>query len=117
MAWSWSHAPEAYFTVYENLQDLDRDTLCVVFTEWKTALEHEGEFFDGWYDQSLAEIQANDILTNDILANVIWDYCSQDHNVGDQWYGRTCDNGGFNAWICPYGCHTVSFDRAEDKNE
>ena len=26
---------------------------------------------------------------------------------------RTCDNGGFNAYCCPYGCHTVSFDKLD----
>lgn len=25
-----------------------------------------------------------------------------------------CDNGGFDAWVCPSGCHTVSFSSREE---
>jgi hypothetical protein len=25
-----------------------------------------------------------------------------------------CDNGGFEAWVCPYGCHTLPFDLMEE---
>jgi hypothetical protein len=34
------------------------------------------------------------------LVDMIWAFAEQQ---------RTCDNGGFNAWMCPYGCHTVPF--------
>ena len=42
MAWEWSHADEAYSNAYENIHNLDRDTLVVILAEWNVALNHGG---------------------------------------------------------------------------
>jgi hypothetical protein len=47
-------------------------------------------------------------MEKDLLVDAIWEDM-------EEW--RTCDNGGFNAWACPSGCHTVSFDSEEKKEE
>ena len=106
MAWSWSHTAEAYDNAWQNIAELPKETLDVIYAEWK-ARTFDGEpdceecerFNERRYDRALRHASA---LSAVVLAEVIWD------NAEEQ---ATCDNGGFNAWVCPYGCHTVSFDR------
>jgi len=102
MTWSWSHTDEAYSNAYANVQALDSLTLQAVYAEWRaTKFDESGraELDSGQYDEWL---QAARSIPDDMLANEIWQMASE---------RATCDNGGFNAWICPEGCHTVSFDR------
>jgi len=42
-----------------------------------------------------------------VLADFIWEQASE---------YATCDNGGFNAWMCPSGCgcHCVSFSPPDE---
>lgn len=102
MAWEWSHTPEAYFAAYENVQNETREFLEVAFAEWHG---NGGQYGSG--NLSRFDISAHDkalerakSLPADILADFIWQHAETQ---------KTCDNGGFNAWVCPYGCHTVSF--------
>ena len=113
MSWEWSHTDEAYEDAYQNLHNLDRETLCVIAMEWDTEIFHEGEYLDGWYDRALKIILGDKVLTSEILADGIWLQCAEDQEINGSWFGRTCDNGGFNAWVCPHGCHTVPFDRKD----
>lgn len=105
MAWEWSHTTEAYSNAYENILDLNHDTLSVVYAEirakrWDDENPDETSSYDnGKYEEFLEEGKE---LTNDILADFVWQFAEE---------YRTCDNGGFNAYICPHGCHTVSFGR------
>lgn len=104
MAWEWSHTAVAYDNARENLSDLDRSDLMIIFAEWRAAqvkggiVEHNS-FCQKKYDRALAYAAT---LPNDALIEFIWDKASD---------LATCDNGGFNAYVCPDGCHTVSFDR------
>ena len=105
MSWSWSHTNEAYGAAYDNLHAMPVETLREVYAEW---LAWDGDTFAPQidvdkFDRELTLVQCDDAET---LANVIWDKMSSEET------GRTCDNGGFNAWTCPFGCgcHTVSFD-------
>lgn len=47
-------------------------------------------------------------LSKDAIVDDIWERAS---NLA------TCDNGGFNAWMCPFGCdcHTVSFSTFSER--
>jgi len=54
------------------------------------------------YDAALERARA---LSTDAMESDIWDRASGEP------YGRTCDNGGYNAWLCPSGCHKVPFSR------
>ena len=111
MAWSWSHTNEAYSNAYQNVQNKDREWLEVCYAEWHAAEPYDedsamaGEldpnsFNEEKYNEALEDVHENEI-PNDVLADYIWERMSE---------AATCDNGGFNAWACPSGCHTVSFD-------
>lgn len=105
MAWSWSHTAEAYANAQKNLESQVRAWLEVVFAEWHAAEDLDSvspEFNESKYNVALADAKE---LPCDALADFIWQQMSEQ---------ATCDNGGFDAWCCPYGCgcHTVSFDAA-----
>lgn len=103
MAWEWSHTHEAYDNARENLSQLDLADLKIIFAEWRAAQVKGGEiehnsFCQRKYDRALKYAIT---LSRDQLVEFIWDRASD---------LATCDNGGFNAYMCPDGCHTVSFD-------
>lgn len=112
MARNWSHTHEAYNNAYENLHEQSRKFLCESLAEWDAHVCDE-EFL-AHFDPDIYEKAYNEyfdsILANDIIADSVWE------KMSDEVSGMTCDNGGFNAWACPYGCHTVSFDRKKSDN-
>ena len=112
MSWEWSHSNDAYENAYQNLHDLDRETLCTILAEWDMEIFNEGEYEK--YDERHAALMNDPYETCETLADQIWLQCSESQEMHGEWFGRTCDNGGFNAWVCPNGCHTVSFDRNEE---
>jgi hypothetical protein len=103
MAWSWSHTAQAYADAEENLEELPRDTLEEILAEWECHRPGTDDFAAELWETTLANVKARELPT-DVLADAIWDRASEQ---------QTCDNGGFNAWMCPYGCgpHTVPFNR------
>lgn len=101
MAWKWSHAPEAYADAYENLHKQPREFLDECFAEWKASRRKDYgqfEFVLARWKRCLRWVKR--LPAADIVADAIWERAEQ---------LQTCDNGGWNAWMCPYGCHTVSF--------
>jgi hypothetical protein len=101
MAWEWSHSPEAYGHARDNLHAESREFLEVAFAEIKGSVKDSHYTYHlnmTLYGRELANAKT---LPNDILADAIWEF-AEEH--------RTCDNGGFNARVCPHGCHTVSMD-------
>src|SRR5262245_48025360 len=98
MAWEWSHTPEAYSDAYENLGKLPHGELAVIWAEWRA---WDGNSFapqlKRGYKSRLREAKR---LPADILADSIWEKAEE---------LRTCENGGWDAWVCPFGCHTVPF--------
>ena len=109
MAWSWSHTNEAYENARLNLCDLNHGDLQVIYSEWLASCSREeapGGFNEDAFEVAMS-ISAR--MSDEHLIDYIWSHMS-DESAG----GRTCDNGGFNAWACPSGCHTVSFDRDAD---
>lgn len=110
MAWSWSHSQEAYAAAEHNLRQLDSETLQIIFAEWRAAQGKHGVITDHdafnsrKYERALAYAKG---LPDDVLADFIWEKASE---------YATCDNGGFNAWLCPSGCgpHCVPFDTEDD---
>ncbi len=119
MAWEWSHSQEAYQSARDNLSLLSPERLAEIWSEWKalSSSEHScGGFHSGRYEKALK--QARKRIRRgyrDELESVVFDWASSSRQIGSNWYGRTCDNGGFNAWMCPFGCgcHTVSFGDEE----
>ena len=53
MAWSWSHSQEAYENARENLSTLDRETLEIIFAEWRAAQGKGGIIHDHNHFQRL----------------------------------------------------------------
>ena len=114
MAWSWSHTDEAYADAEANLRALPKEELEIIFAEWRAAqgkggiIHNHNHFHQRKYDRALKHAKT---LPDDVLADFIWEQASE---------FATCDNGGFNAWMCPSGCgcHCVSFSPpAEPENE
>lgn len=111
MAWSWSHSSEGIQNAQDNLALLDREKLEIIFAEWRAAQGKHGiinrihaDFNEKRYNRALA--YAKD-LTLDQLQEFIWEKAEEQ---------AICDNGGFEAWMCPYGCgcHTVPFSSQEE---
>ncbi len=111
MAWSWSHSQQAYSDARENLSELDRDKLEIIFAEWRAAQGKNGmidpvcpDFSERKYDRALKHAKT---LDHDTLVDFIWEQASE---------FATCDNGGFEAWMCPHGCgpHCVSFSPPDE---
>lgn len=81
----------------------------VIYAEWQAYRQADGEdgeeFNENTYEHAYAAYDDEDTWKSD--AENIWGW------IEDL---RTCTNGGFRAWVCPYGCHTVSFDRENEEN-
>jgi hypothetical protein len=97
MAWQWSHTIEAEENAKQNLYNLDKEVLADCLVDWKVQTGVEVVDYD-----STVEMYTGLPMTR--LVELVWDYMSH-------WeHGRTCDNGGFNAWVDKDGWVTVSFD-------
>lgn len=97
MAWSWSHTAEAYAHVYLNVQDLPRETLLTILREWAYQDRKDRGRRPGFrLPPGIRRLPA------DILADLVWERMEA---------FATCTNGGWAAYCCPNGCHTVSFSR------
>jgi len=113
MAWSWSHTKEAYDYAKRQVEATDKEVLNVIYAEWlamwsaNAKLLNDPEDDSGDIDYDAFDQEAYDkaldsasYLSDEGLAEYIWEQAEK---------LATCDNGGFNAWICPSGCHTVPF--------
>lgn len=110
MAWEWSSTLEGD-GVLANLENLPKEKLEVLFSEWRAAQGKGGvvddfnpQFSKKKYDRALAYAKE---LSHDTLVEFIWEKMSA-------W--ARCDNGGFDAHCCPFGCgcHKVSFNVEEE---
>lgn len=106
MAWSWSHTNEAYEHAFNQLAFFTRAACVEILVEWWMH-DHHPDNDHAWTTDRLRTakkiIQSRHRYSTDgELRSAIWE------RAADQ---RTCDNGGFNAWMCPYGCgcHCVDF--------
>lgn len=125
MAWSWSHTTEAYENAQRNLEDLPKEELDVIYAEWvawkrghaiaRAEAEAEGDEYNEYVHEAFDESAYNSALKSaqmesrsGMIVKIVWPYVEE---------FATCDNGGFNAWVCPYGCHTVPFDRNEPQGD
>lgn len=99
MAWEWSHSTEAYAAVEKNIRSQERSWLEVVFAEWMAGRE---DFDQEKYDRALVYAKRPEVESS-FLADAICERTQEQ---------ATCENGGFRAWCCPYGCvgHMVSFE-------
>ena len=109
MAWSWSHTQQAYANAEANLRALPKEKLEVIFSEWRAAqgkggiIHDHNSFNERKYNRALAYAKT---LDDETLADFIWELAAEH---------ATCENGGYDARMCPSGCHTVSFDKEEEE--
>ena len=121
MAWSWSHSAEAYDNARNNLELLPITTLNIIFAEWRAAqakhgiIEDHNAFDQRKYSRALKHAeelttQYGEGFAREQLVEFIWEKAEQ---------AATCDNGGFDAWMCPSGCgcHCVSFSSPDEETE
>ena len=104
MAWAWSHTQDAYQNAFENLNNLPDDEIRVIWSEIQSAQMNDNYHYDfnpESYERYLTHCQD---INPEFLAYDIWEFMQE---------FETCDNGGFNAYCCPFGCHTVPFDKIE----
>ncbi len=107
MAWSWSHTSEAYSNLYENLHNpaaISIEDLRIVYAEWMaTGRDEDGNIDSDDFDSPLYDkmLEAAKEFRHDTLADAIYAFAEE---------LSTCTNGGHQAWICPDGCHLLSFD-------
>lgn len=121
MAWSWSHAGEAYAAAEENLMaradraakgdEYEQKWLLDCICEWDIE-DYRPSHIDRWmkrYDRLMIKWRREaKRLGWQFIAERIWEKAEE---------LATCDNGGWNAWCCPDGCHTVSFTLQETEEE
>jgi hypothetical protein len=120
--WEWSHTQEAYDNAKENLHCLPIPLLIEIASEWEANVSREhfaGGFHPGKYrkaERKLQKLYRRSFQRNGnmkvpsvfafqfALAETIWKFASEQ---------RDCSNGGWEAYMCPYGCgcHSVSFDK------
>lgn len=102
--WEFSHSVEAYENLYCNIHHQDREWLETVYAEIKAA--EDGELNQERY---LEECEEASKLSSEALAEFIYEWTMQD---------RTCDNGGHNAYCCPFRCmtHMISMNLEEEED-
>ena len=74
MAWSWSHTQQAYADAEENLRNLPKETLEIIFAEWRAAQGKHGvidpvspDFNERKYERALKHAKT---LAHDTLADI-----------------------------------------------
>lgn len=120
MAWSWSHTIDAYEDAREQVQRLSKAELLTILREWAYYDREQANTlrFHGsqvWTDtRGKTRVRGfrlpNGVrrLTQDTLADLVWDRMSAH---------ATCTNGGWDAYCCPDGCHTVPFAPVDDQTD
>lgn len=107
MTWEWSHTLEAYDDARKNLEELPREVLEVIYSEWIASYRgpySRTELHERKYQQTLHGRAKR--LTDAQLIEFIWQRASEQ---------RDCTNGGHMAHLCPFGCscHAVPFTYAD----
>ena len=101
--WEWSHSNEAYANAQHNVEHKPKEWLDVTYAEWKANDGEDDDYFNE--DKYWPALKEATELTDDVLADYIWERMSEQAH---------CSNGGHLAYCCPYGCHTVPFDKEND---
>lgn len=112
MAWSWSHTLEAYLEADEKLKSKSRGWLEETLAEIRTyedcsRVDREQGCLsvcpDDYFDEALFREHRKSVslLPGDVLADEIWSWA-------EEW--RTCSNGGWALYMCPYGCHEIELE-------
>lgn len=110
MAWEWSHTDDAYADARAQVQQLPRETLLTVLREWTYHDREAAGRLRGPAIGPSGRVRGFRLppgvrrLRRETLADLVWER-AEAH--------RTCSNGGWEAYICPDGCHRVPFEAPE----
>jgi hypothetical protein len=102
MTWEWNHSQEAYDNVYYNISQLSIETLIGIAAEIQTYKHFPHTETDTNFNIYKSKLVKVSNLPKNILVDYIYKFASEQSE---------CTNGGHKAYICPYSCHQVSFDR------
>lgn len=105
MAWEWSHTAEGIDGARANLEALPVECLRTIYAEWEAWTGDSSSTSDFEEERYQVAMMEAGTMTADALAASIWSRME---------VLRTCDQGGFDAWACPFGCHTVPFELEEE---
>lgn len=106
----WSHSASAKTDLYHNIHDLDVESLREIYAEIKAGAdkysheESDDEFDKARYYKALSKSQD---ISRENLAQFVWGYAEMI---------RRCKDGARKAIVCPFGCHTVPFNRNKNVN-
>ena len=124
MSWEWSYTQEGIQNIRDNIGTMSREDLIECLSEFHAAKNPKPDDWDGtesewqesqaggdtYFDNDDFKKKTDELtkfcLDQETLADVLFDEAEQ---------LRTCENGGHRAWVCPYGCHTVSLDSPIEK--
>ncbi len=106
MAWEWSHTADAYGNARAQLDALRKAELTIV-REWAHYDREQSTRYRRPSWRASFRLPAGvRRLPQDVLADLVWDRMEE---------LRTYTSGGWNAYACPYGCHTVPFEPVADR--
>jgi len=123
MSWSWSYSQEGYQNIHDNIHRMSREDLIVCLAEF-AAHEKRPEDWDDEEDGDWEEYRMMHEPFDDAefekVKKRLTESCLDAETFADEVSRKAAeyavsDNGGFNAYVCPYGCHTVSLDPPEDE--
>ncbi|UBF29914.1 hypothetical protein K9N68_37525 (plasmid) [Kovacikia minuta CCNUW1] len=118
MVWAWSHTIEAYLNLKTNIAGLPPDQLQCIWAEILTSkfcqkkqqienrLLYPGkdmpvscdEFDENFYNEAL------EVSTQKAASQLVEEIFSFAQNQA------LCSEGGYQDYVCPYGCHTLPFN-------
>jgi hypothetical protein len=118
MAWEWSHSAEAYDNVRTAIAAMPAEELIEIKLEWLAYCDKRISDEDRQHgepanfrrtEKRKAYWQGHcEKMGTEHLADDIYDM-AENH--------ATCDNGGHDMWVCPYGCHTVPASSEDDESD
>jgi len=105
MSWEWSHTDEAI----DNAQHF---FLCNTDKEWQDeiAVEWMVYYLNNKQDSTGTQWEFHILKILQMIEPKDQEWIWEEAEAN-----RVCDNGGFNLWMCPYGCekHYLNLDEAE----
>lgn len=125
MAWTWSYTEEGYQNVHDNIHRMSREELIVCLAEFaaheKCPEDWDDEEDGDWQEYRMTH-EPFDNTEFEAVKKRLTESCLQVDTLANEVSRKatefaTCTNGGFEAWVCPSGCHTVSLDPPEDQGE
>lgn len=103
MAWEWSHTAEAYAYARQQVMTMNVETLRVVWAEWRARVaDPDNPCSEDGFSQKKYRKAIRRSFTTPIedMRTTVWEASEAQ---------ALCTNGGWEAWVCPWGCHTVPF--------